>query len=353
MYGASYQPHTFGARQDVVNASFGYSAVELARQAELDRQRRFFDPVFDPNFVMRIAGSVDHDLIRRASELHDSLALQTLTQKVEAAATIRMTEFWKLSPGALGTSSFLAAQAARGFQNDMSIMTGEAVRMLSIYGPSIAEQTYFLTEYQLNLGLFRAGRLDAGAYQGADLLARVVLPSDILPPFDDYQEFRIERLRSYGTSLLIELEEDFQREPNPVFVWKAFRTAESCGVEIPEWVLDRIAEVAERICDLGEEDTVSEHTLTEAERIGKALGFSQGGKGTTGRFAHAKQIERDRAMYYQVEDWMAEQRLHNPKPKLTRAYAEIADQFGVEATMVGRAYRRMRGYVRREEDIEN
>jgi hypothetical protein len=338
-----------------MDGSFGKVANDLRydRMAQIDRQRRFLDPLLDRDFVNRITGGVSSDLLRRAAELRDPIALGTLQETVQTAATARITEHWKFA-SAPPWSSIIAKEAVLGFGRDVSRMALEADRMLSIYGPWISEQTHFLTEYQSNLGLFQPGGLDAGAFQGADLLARVALPTHLLPGFEGYEFVRVERLRDYARARLIELKNDFEREPNPVFVWEALSIARSYGVEEPDWVLDHLADVADNICDIAEVDQAGRR-LTEAELVGKALGFSQRGKGQTGRFAHAKQMQREKEIYFRVDEWLSEQRARNPKarPKLSSAYAEIAGEFGVDASTIGRAYRRLKKYASSRDKTED
>jgi hypothetical protein len=269
-------------RQPLIDPSSRNIANDLAcdRVAQIDHRRRFLDPLLDSDFVRRITGGVNSDLLRNATELGDPSALRALQKTVEAAATTRMIEHWTIA-AAGPWSSILTKEAAAGFGQDLDIMAREAERMLSIYGPSIAEQHHFLTEYHSNLGLFQSIGLRAGAFEGADLLARIALPTDLLPGFDEYQFVRIERLRAYARAQLSELEHDFEHEPNPVFVWEAFRLAQSYGVELPDWVVDHIGDAADTIHDICEGDQAG-RKLTEAELVGKALGFSQGGRGQTG-----------------------------------------------------------------------
>jgi hypothetical protein len=153
---------------------------------------------------------------------------------------------------------------------------------------------------------------------------------------------------------LSELEHDFEHEPNPVFVWEAFRLAQSYGVELPDWVVDHIGDAADTIHDICEGDQAG-RKLTEAELVGKALGFSQGGRGQTGWFAHAKQVQRDKDIYFRVEEWLSEQKLQNPKwrPKYSRACTEVATEFGLDASTIDRAYKRIKSYVRGDAETES
>jgi hypothetical protein len=328
-------------RQALIDTSYAKAKDELRYDPAtlMDRQRRFIDPLFDPNFVSSLTGGVSPDLLRRSTELHDPLAFRTLQETVDRAATARMAEHWKVTPAP--PWSLITNQASVQFGHDTSIMLREAERMLSIYGPSIAVQTRFLTEYQSNLWLFQPSRLNARAFEAADLLARVALPTHLLPGFENYQSVPIERLRAYARARLKELRKDFEREPNPVLAWEAFGIARSWGSKLPDWVFEHLDGAADNIRDIGEEEQPGQR-LTEAELVGKAIGFSTGGKGQTGWFAHAKQLQRDRAIYFRVVEWLAE----GKSPKLTCAYAEVAEEFGVDASTVRRAYRRFKDYAK-------
>jgi len=342
------QLNTIQARQASMDGSSVHipNGLRYDHVAQVGRERSLVDPLLDRNFGSRITGGVSSDLLRRATEMHDPLALRALQEMVESAAKARITEHWMfaLPPP---WSSTLANEAALGFTRDLGIMNLEAERMLSIYGSRIAEQTHFLTEYQSNLWLFRPNRLDARAFEGADLLARVALPNDLLPGFENYQSVRVERLRAYARARLRELRKDFEHEPNPVFAWEAFGIARSCGSKLPAWVFDHLDGAADNIRDIGEQEQAGQR-LTEAELVGKAIGFSTGGRGQTGWFAHAKQVQRDRAIYVRMVEWLAE----GKSSKLTCAYAEVAKEFGVDASTVRRAYRRFKDYAKDDDDID-
>jgi hypothetical protein len=334
-------------RQPSLDASLRTMANELTcdRMAQIDRRQRFLDPPFPS----RITGDASSGLLGGPTELRDSFALRSLQEEVSAAARTKIIEHWKI---ASPLSSI--TEAAAGFQQDINVMAREAERMLRIYGAPIVEQPQFLTEYHSNLALFQPRGLVAGGFEAADLLARIVLPIDLLPGFENYQVDRVERLRAYARAQLIELENDFRFEPNPVFVLEALCITRSFDVEVPEWVHDSLTNMAEGVLGIGEKEQ-NGRGASEAELVGKALGFSRGGKGQTGRFAHAKQVQRDRDICLRVDEWLSEQKLRKPKAriKVTRAYAEVAPEFGVDPSTIRRAYRRMKSYVRREDETES
>jgi hypothetical protein len=315
-------------RQPSPDASLRTMANEISsdRMAQIERRQRFLDPHF-PN---RITGDASSGLLGGPTELGDSFALRSPQEEVSTAARTKIIEHWKIaSPWSSIT------ETAAGFQQDINVMAREAERMLRIYGPPIVEQPQFLTEYYSNLALFQPRGLVAGGSEAADLLARIVLPTDLLPGFEDYQVDRVERLRAYARAQLIELEKNFRVAQNPVFVLEALCISRSFDVEVPEWVRDSLANMAEAVLDIGEKDQ-NGGGASEAELVGKAIGFSQGGKGQTGRFAHAKQVQRDREICFRVDEWLSEQKLRKPKARLkvTRAYAEIAPEFRVDASTI-------------------
>ena len=77
----------------------------------------------------------------------------------------------------------------------------DATRMLTLYGARIREQPHFLAEYQINFQLFQHTRLDLqSAFEGADLLARIALPVDLLPSLGQYNASCVERFEISGQS---------------------------------------------------------------------------------------------------------------------------------------------------------
>jgi hypothetical protein len=343
---ASFTPQAIDTSYGKVRNDLCYDPATLT-----ERQCRFVDPLFDRDFVNRITGGVSPDLLRRSTELRDPLAFRTLEETVDKAATARMAEHWRVTL-APPWSSILANEAPAHLGQDTSALFREAERMVSIYGPLVAEQPLFLTEYQSNLGLFHRTGLNVGAFQGADLFARSALPTHLLPGFEDYLTVRVERLREFGEAQLNELGEDFKREPNPYHVLEAFAIAQAYGLEAPDWVLDNLTDMADRVRGLCDEPDVG--GTSEAERVGKAVGFSRGGRGTTGWLERASLLRRDKAIYFRVVEWFDEQRLRNSMipPKLSSAYAEVGAEFRVNVSTVGRIYRRFKRYSSDREETD-
>jgi hypothetical protein len=316
-------------------------------QVPSDYHQRFLDPLLDRSFVKRIAGGIDAELIRLASQRREEEALCELRNQVHRAATTFITNVWKDSweTHEYGTGI--------GRLDDPQLMQTEAERLLSIYGPRLVDQVGFLSEYNRNLELF-SPTLTPRDFERADLLARVALPMQFCTGFDAYQADNINALRRYAGSLLLQWNKDFSKTKNPVFAWKAYRTARQCGVDVPDWVLDALESTAEAINELGERVDEGEALGKEADEVGRALGFGNKPRGTTGLFAAANQLERDRDIYFAVMDWIEERRSEHSdrRPKLSVAYAEVAQEFNCSASKVGEAYRRMKDYAGGEQESD-
>jgi hypothetical protein len=271
-----------------------------------------------------------------------------LLHEVDRAMTTQVTALWRDQNDLLRHST--ARPFASTFIQDAVMMEREATRMLGIYGRSLVEQPLFLGEYQSNLGLFQSQHLSVSDFQAADLLARVTLPIDLLPGFQFYDFERVERLKTYASAQLLDLEQDFEFDGNPVHVWEAINIANSAGVELPNWAAEQLGEIAERVCEIGDRDSSTSRS-TEAELVGKAAGFGKG-RGATGQFAAAKQLQRDREIYFAVEEWLAKEKLRRPDggAKLTSAYSAVAVQYDVTPSTVQRAYQRMSSYVRNADE---
>jgi hypothetical protein len=319
----------------------------ICQVSRFEREQRFRDPLSDPDLVNRMTGGINAELMRQAIERGDVGARQTIVSQVDQAASKLITA--QLNGAIEPHWSTTRKDMTLGFLQNAHLVTSEVQRMLSIYGPAVAEQPYFLTQYRLNLGLFQQQHLDVQAFQAADLLARVALPYALLTGFEYYDEERVRRFEAYAEAQLVELEESFAYDKNPVFVLRAFRMARAAGLEPGDWVFEHLDEVADRILDLDEEGDTGEHA-TESERVGKAAGFETG-RGGTGKFEAAKLVQRDRRIVFLVDDLMAEWKKQKPRrrPKITSAYAEIAPQFKVDSSTIGRAYRRMKAYVKRDD----
>jgi hypothetical protein len=124
---------------------------------------------------------------------------------------------------------------------------------------------------------------------------------------------------------------------------QAFAVARRYEIDPPEWVEDFLAGTADLILEIRDEVAEGKPINREAERVGKALGFGKDGPGQGGWFKHATLLERDRAVYFAMLDWLDEERARHPdrRPKLTVGYWEVATAIGVDASTVQRAYARI------------
>jgi hypothetical protein len=322
-------------RQILMDAVMGASPAGGIREHMdvLERRRRYLDPLLDRDFVRRVTGGLDDDLMRRAMGLHEPDALRVLRQQVDRAAALRITDHWAVVDQARQHANMIASATA--FARDPLAMAGEAQRMLSVYGPTLVEQTRFLTEYRANLGLFHTAGLTAVTYERADLLARIAMPAALAAGFYGYEPFNVAQVQAYGESALRELEADFGRDGNPIHAWEALAVARRYGIDSPDWVEDFLTDVADRILEIRDEVAGGKPVKRESERVGKALGFGKDGPGQGGWFKHATMLERDRTIYFEVGDRV------QAGVKLDFAYDEVAKVLNVSRSTIVRAYLRI------------
>jgi hypothetical protein len=216
--------------------------------------------------------------------------------------------------------------------------------MVASYGPGVADQPRFLSEYRRNLDLFQSIGPTASVVELADLLSRPVLPASLDRGFAGYDPRNVELVRRYAESALSELQAYYKRDGNPVFVWQAVNAARGYSVEWPDWVYDYLLDAADRIMEIKQEVAERQPARREAERVGKALGFGVEGPGQGGRFKQASMLDRDRDIYFRVHEWMEAERKRYPKrePNLSGAYDAVKDQLGLDRSTIQRGYARIR-----------
>lgn len=329
------QLQRFHPQQNLMDAAMGGSAARAIREhaSVFEQQRRYLDPLLDRDFVRRLTGELDDDLMRRATALHEPDALQMIRDQVTSAATLRITGHWGILDQARQSAERISPSNA--FASAPTALAGEAQRMLSVYGPTLAEQTRFLTEYHANLGLFHTAGLTVVSYERADLLARIAMPATLAAGFDGYDPLSVERIQAYGESVMRELEADFGRDGNPVHAWEALTVARRYGIDPPVWVDDFLTDAADRILEIREEVAGGRPVKREAERVGKALGFGNDGPGQGGWFKHATMLERDRTIYFEVNDKL------RTGIKLDFAYDEVAKASSMSRSTIVRAFLRI------------
>jgi len=217
-----------------------------------------------------------------------------------------------------------------------ALLAGEVRRMTNIYGSEIAERENFLNEYGANLGLFRDPT--PAAFERADLLARAVLPLSVAAGFDAYAPANVATVRPYVDSLLREVEAEFERTQNPVFAWQGVQLAARYSIDWPSWLQAYLGQAADQIIDLSEQFADDKLTKkdTEAECVGKALGFGAAGRGKPGQFKLASMLELDRLAYFEVEKRLAK------GEKLYLAREAVGKQFKTSPSAIARSCERMK-----------
>lgn len=332
--------------QAAIDAACGPAAArrEYNQIGQLDYRQRFLDPLFDSVFVNRITGGINSELMQRAAERNEQEAIRALSDQVRTAATIGISNLWN-------DAAQFHWRAEVAATRDATMMAAEAGRLLSIYGPRIADESAFLIEYQRNLPLFAPG-LTVSAQERADLLARIALPAIMASPLDAYLAESRVRFGAYAEALLAQLEADFAREGNHVFVWQGYLVARRYGIDVPEWVQDQMDNYADGIVELLEQVESGKPIGKESVKVGQTLGFGLQGQGGTGLFARAVQQSTDREIYFEVEDRLEEEQAKWPdrNPKLTSIYAEVGAKLGRDASTVRRAYQRMKRFIGKPEE---
>ena len=151
-----------------MDVALGGSAERAFRERVdlFEQRRRYLNPLLDSEFVMRLTGGLDNDLMCRATMNFEPDALRVVQEQVDSAAALRITDHWVGLDQARGHAYIPATE----FEFGAKALVAEAHRMLTVYGPALAEQGQFLTEYRANLALFRTDGL--AAFECADLLAR-------------------------------------------------------------------------------------------------------------------------------------------------------------------------------------
>lgn len=186
------------------------------------------------------------------------------------------------------------------------------------------------------------GLPEATALARADLLARPYLPVETtLSPLFEYMASDIEAASAYAESALLDLEADYERGKNPVHAWEAVALADSCGLPVPAWALDYLAQAACQIISL-REDVIEAKSRgrnrplgRETEQVAKALGFGVG-RGRGGWIETAAVLEVDRDIYQRVLEATGR------GTPLTLAYEDVAAVMGVSRSKVQSAWTRVR-----------
>jgi hypothetical protein len=249
-------------------------------------------------------------------------------------AIARIIEHWRIA-GALPEHAATLSPGTYSYLDAVSSVV-EAQRMLSVYGPTIAEQRSFLTEYRANLGLLQGLGLSEAIAERADLLSRLALPTKLAKNLKGYDNVSINIIQRYGESAILELKEDYKREENPTFALQAVSIAIRYGIEFPEWILDYLGSATDNIMTIFDEVADGSRAGKEAARVGKALGFGTEGPGRGGWFKRASILERDRNIFFQIGDRI------ETGMKLDFAYDDVAKALSISRASVVRAHLRVK-----------
>ena len=301
------------------------------KMAMLNKQSRYFDSLLDCNSVGGMTAAGVENLMRQPGMLPNPD--RRIQDQVDSAATLRISQHWGGVDQTHADANTIALATA--FTRDPFAMASAASGMQSIYGPTVAEQTRLLAEFQVNVGPFESGGLTALAYERTEILARIARKGSFATGFDGYEPVHVERMQWNARDMLRELEADFNRDRNPVHVFEALALALRHEISMPEWVKKYLGDTADLILNIRKEVAAGKPVFREAERVGKALGFGTEGPGRSGWFKQATMLERDRAIYCGVVDELG---LGN---QLDHAYDNLSKFQKVSRSTIVRAYLRI------------
>lgn len=134
-------------------------------------------------------------------------------------------------------------------------------------------------------------------------------------------------------------------EGDALAIWDAIEFIEQERLALPAWVVGRLGQVGRKI---GAGLLSKGRGNTEAERVGRALGFGTGGRGQTSRGERRSGVYRDRRCAFDIEmDRWCSQAL-GKHFKLEAAVLGAMSKYGLARSSVMQAYRRQRTFA---EDI--
>jgi hypothetical protein len=198
----------------------------------------------------------------------------------------------------------------------------------------------FLAEFGKNLSLFghHAGSRDA--VERAALVSSAALPPDrIRPGADHYLPRNVEAVRQSQQSTLEALEDEFRLEANPVVMWEAVAIATAFELPFPKWILEYLLRSARNLAEISNTAASGQPIGKESDRVGKAMGFGDTGRGYGSYFKSRSNAHTRRQYYIAVRDRIAS----GTKPYL--ACDEIAATNNVSPSTIARAYRAFRTLV--------
>jgi hypothetical protein len=298
-----------------------FSGHELATLMRLWRLE-----VYGPDFVRRMLGESAHHRMRQAIKSGDLRETSSLRKRVNAAAARKIAKQWSENEPKPAISSIR--------------MRIWAERLVTTYGARIVDETRFIDACCVYMSQSKS--TSNAAFDQAVLKARAELPGERFQ-FEIYDPPTVENMQNYGRLILQALEQDYTRERNPVLAWDAFSTCRHYGFQLPPWLLDYLAESADRILEISDAVASGRPVNREAEAVGKALGFGLTGRGAGKLFKTAGILRRDRELSAAMEEFLAQEQAHKPnaKLKLRDISKDVGKAEGTSGATVERALKRI------------
>jgi hypothetical protein len=137
-----------------------------------------------------------------------------------------------------------------------------------------------------------------------------------------------------------QLEADFKRSGNPVYISWALKVCRQASLQSPAWIIQYLTDKAEAIAPALQEAAQSNHSVREAQLVGGIMGFGGAGTGQPGRYKQAEQLERDRDIHRDIRREL-DSRSNKGRAKLDQIYTDVAAARALSRSTVVRAYLRI------------
>ena len=134
---------------------------------------------------------------------------------------------------------------------------------------------------------------------------------------------------------LRKLEAEFDIDLNPVFALRALRLVLH-RADLSQYVHFFLRKALDEIESIAARAAAGERVEREAEAVGRALRFGRG------QFRKAAGLRRNLNICRRIHAALAE----NPEVKLDQLYNELAGDFGVHRSTIGRAWRALARFTR-------
>jgi hypothetical protein len=120
--------------------------------------------------------------------------------------------------------------------------------------------------------------------RAADILTRIQEVAKPLGGFETYDVAAVEYARWIIRRVVNDIQTDVVSTQNPIFAWWGLRMVHVARLSTPRWITNYLSVAATRISKILDEVHAGGSIGKEAERVGKALGFSIEGPGQGGWF---------------------------------------------------------------------